>query len=417
MAFVGDAANFVLGGIPGDIHDILNPDVDPGDLQRASIAMTQFGDSVAAVHLHLNDSVATIKGRWEGSGATAFQTDIWQPLSDGLDVLERESHNAAHQLANLGGQAAEAHMQKIMAIEQEVQTQLNFTVVTWELTPAAGKALAELLSGVASRLGADIVSEMVFGVARAIDALTQHVLTAFAQLLEWLARPFATFSTDVAATIGRVPGVSAVLDRPGSDAGLTTDTDSTNLASPERANHILNGDAKGGGHLWPGMPGKSPFPADWSSDKIMNAASDIATGPECDRDLKRWAANDHRGRARWRAHSSRYRRERHYHRLSHEHPEESMSERPKPESYAALDERLSALLPALKDAVPVENWRWFEEWIRAGEYGLAVEVAAEGLTGASAIPPELCRGLLAAADAMQLNSDPIVDLRTACTRR
>lgn len=34
-----------------------------------------------------------------------------------------------------------------------------------------------------------------------------------------------------------------------------------NLASPSRAQHILTGDATGGGHMWPGAPGKSVFPA------------------------------------------------------------------------------------------------------------------------------------------------------------
>lgn len=52
-----------------------------------------------------------------------------------------------------------------------------------------------------------------------------------------------------------------------------------NLASPDRTAHILQGDATGGGHLWPGAPGKSVFPQDWSPSKIMNDVSDIATDP------------------------------------------------------------------------------------------------------------------------------------------
>jgi len=52
-----------------------------------------------------------------------------------------------------------------------------------------------------------------------------------------------------------------------------------NLALPDRTNHILNGDATGGGHLWPGVPGKSAFPENWSASEIMNAVSDIATDP------------------------------------------------------------------------------------------------------------------------------------------
>jgi filamentous hemagglutinin len=38
-------------------------------------------------------------------------------------------------------------------------------------------------------------------------------------------------------------------------------------------------DQSGGGHLWPGKPGKSAFPEDWSEEKIMHEISDIATDP------------------------------------------------------------------------------------------------------------------------------------------
>lgn len=52
-----------------------------------------------------------------------------------------------------------------------------------------------------------------------------------------------------------------------------------NLASDARTTHILDGDSTGGGHLWPGAAGKTPFPASWSGGQIMNAISDIATDP------------------------------------------------------------------------------------------------------------------------------------------
>lgn len=51
------------------------------------------------------------------------------------------------------------------------------------------------------------------------------------------------------------------------------------LASTARRNHILYGDATGGGHLWPGLPGKTPFPKDWSADRVMHEISDVATDP------------------------------------------------------------------------------------------------------------------------------------------
>ena len=52
-----------------------------------------------------------------------------------------------------------------------------------------------------------------------------------------------------------------------------------NLASGRRSIHILYGDATGGGHLWPGMPGKTPFPKSWSAPKILHEVSDIVTDP------------------------------------------------------------------------------------------------------------------------------------------
>ncbi len=63
--------------------------------------------------------------------------------------------------------------------------------------------------------------------------------------------------------------------------GVATNTadDFVDLASPARRTHILDGDATGGGHLWPGNAGKTPFPQGWSGDKIMHEVSDIATDP------------------------------------------------------------------------------------------------------------------------------------------
>ncbi len=50
--------------------------------------------------------------------------------------------------------------------------------------------------------------------------------------------------------------------------------------TPERARHILGGDATGGGHKYgTGIPGKSEFPSNWSDDKILEEVSNIANDP------------------------------------------------------------------------------------------------------------------------------------------
>jgi hypothetical protein len=52
-----------------------------------------------------------------------------------------------------------------------------------------------------------------------------------------------------------------------------------NLATAARTDHILQGDATGGGQLWPGLPGKTAFPESWSEARIMHEISDVATDP------------------------------------------------------------------------------------------------------------------------------------------
>jgi hypothetical protein len=65
----------------------------------------------------------------------------------------------------------------------------------------------------------------------------------------------------------------------GGGAAEAVEAEFVNLASASRTEHILVGDATGGGHLWPGAPGKTPFPEGWSGAQIMHHVSDVATDP------------------------------------------------------------------------------------------------------------------------------------------
>ena len=50
---------------------------------------------------------------------------------------------------------------------------------------------------------------------------------------------------------------------------------------PERAIHILDGDATGGGHRYgTGSPGKTEFPASWDEDKITDSILSVARSPD-----------------------------------------------------------------------------------------------------------------------------------------
>ena len=80
----------------------------------------------------------------------------------------------------------------------------------------------------------------------------------FSRMTEWLKKPL-------------IPGEAGSIHWK-SDALV-------DLSTPARRNHILHGDATGGGHLFPGKPTKTIFPKDWNGDKIMHEVADIVTDP------------------------------------------------------------------------------------------------------------------------------------------
>ena len=90
---------------------------------------------------------------------------------------------------------------------------------------------------------------------------------------------------------------------------------------------------------------------------------------------------------------------------------ESIGTRQSDEFYADLDARLTSLLPRLQQAISLDDCHWVEEYIRAGEYGLAVEEAAQGLALLDDVPVPLAEEVLSAATKMELRTEPIVRLQ------
>ena len=100
-------------------------------------------------------------------------------------------------------------------------------------------------------------------------------------------RDSGTAATPEQATVNRVgccgerlrsrAGDTVLVD--GARVATNSADELVDLASPARRTHVLDGDATGGGHRWPGAPDKTPFPQRWSDDEIMHAVSDVATDP------------------------------------------------------------------------------------------------------------------------------------------
>ncbi len=51
------------------------------------------------------------------------------------------------------------------------------------------------------------------------------------------------------------------------------------LIDGQAQQHIISGDLTGGGHKWPGAPGKTVFPPSWDTDLILDNVADVATSP------------------------------------------------------------------------------------------------------------------------------------------
>lgn len=64
------------------------------------------------------------------------------------------------------------------------------------------------------------------------------------------------------------------------DAGNRPDIDALRVTL-ERATHILDGDATGGGHRHgTGKPGKTEFPASWNDEEVIDTVLDVARRPD-----------------------------------------------------------------------------------------------------------------------------------------
>ena len=87
------------------------------------------------------------------------------------------------------------------------------------------------------------------------------------------------YGTELAMTmVGGILPQTTLLRRTG--GGIGTVDPATNVASADRTQHILYGDSPtSGGHLWPGQPGKTPFPQSWDANKVMRTISEVATDP------------------------------------------------------------------------------------------------------------------------------------------
>lgn len=227
---VGDAANYLLGGIPGDIHDMFIVDVEPDDLARASTTLRDMSAGVRTFHAKLSAKVASFEAGWQGSGKDVFESELWQPLSHGLGVLERECEYAADQFGGLAVQAAEAHSEKVAALSQEIQTQLWVIGATTLVdSPEVGGAISKALVGLATRLGGETVGVIVAGIVTATETVIEKVVASLGKVIDWAARTLPDDLVEMGAKINELLGRSLSTDSGAASIGSTGRTEAANL--------------------------------------------------------------------------------------------------------------------------------------------------------------------------------------------
>ena len=89
------------------------------------------------------------------------------------------------------------------------------------------------------------------------------------------------------------------------------------------------------------------------------------------------------------------------------------------EYYLELERRLRMLGPLAEAVLPPEPQRWISEYLDAGEYGLAVEVASEEMPTGDSSPEarDLASGLLREAELMGLPDEVTRRLRRRSSGR
>ena len=272
---VGDAANYLLGGIPGDLHDMFIVDVEPDDLAKASTTMRDMSIGVRTLHVKLSGKVASFERGWHGDGKDVFESELWQPLSHGLGVLERECEYAADQFGTLSAQAAEAYAEKVATLNQEIETQLWVTGATTVVgSPEVGGVMSKAVVGLATRLGGETVGSIVAKIVEAIESLIDKVVCALGKVIGWAPKGLAFAAEE---TLGNVQAIIQTILRDDTDPGPTPVAGSSAGSGPNvlwdanKLNHIFGNRRHGLNNVVQAVGGES---------KVMDMALASLNGPD-----------------------------------------------------------------------------------------------------------------------------------------
>jgi uncharacterized protein YukE len=267
------------------------------------------------------------------SWGVAWLLDHVKPLSEALDKLAGDPAQIAANAQtwrNVASQLAVAAGDYRNAVGREVSSWSGTAATAYRAhadSRGAGiRALSQAAEMMASIVeGAGMLVALVRTLVR--DAIAEFVSVLAVRLWEWLAEEAGTLGIGTPWVVAQVSSLVAkwvnkiahffraltnslrrlkgilrqlwdlvenltrktwMLSRVGKDRLLGRADSELNLIGGTRLKHILTGDSGladlwhgkvSGGHLWPGLKGKTPFPKHWTVEDIKRYVSDVATDP------------------------------------------------------------------------------------------------------------------------------------------
>ncbi|WP_445336176.1 hemagglutinin repeat-containing protein [Citrobacter koseri] len=195
-----------------------------------------------------------------GTGAQASKNAVENNSLSGWENLPKGLTDVINSQGSLGGsmiQAGASPDEITAALVKNAQGQ----------TPEGQDPVKGLLSAWGNFFGVPldvVLSNEQMTPQKAAEIISSGVPTSEAKLMQYVAAK--AFFTVAKST----------------DLGLSASNQKyVDILSPEAKQHILFGDSPtSGGHLYPGNPGKTVYPKDWSADKVVHEIGDIATSPD-----------------------------------------------------------------------------------------------------------------------------------------
>lgn len=235
----------------------------------------------------------------------AAHAQTWRNVAVGLSASSADLVRASEtDLLDWHGAAADAYRRRAAQQREAIEGLAKAADLVATVTEAAGMLIAavrimvrDAIATVVSRL-AVYAGELLASLGAATPLVVEQVTTLCASWAAKIARWLKALINSLRRLQSSIGKLWTLIEnivrklrmhgRVGWDRVRGHFDAEGNLISQERLKHLLTGDGKfskwwqgspGGGHLWPGLKGKTPFPKHWTVEDIKHYVSDIATDP------------------------------------------------------------------------------------------------------------------------------------------